>query len=183
MSYANFKHLIILVLKWERLNYNEANQEFRQSQGNPGLLSHSHRISRGSVVHTHTHTHTHRHTKYMLSPCRSLYLYLTSTVPSGFVSSPHFLSIVLLSSATVSEPVRLLAPVPLRDGSKRFHREEHQEELPRHAPVHGEVSSNWCCGRTSNSQNRVRKHCGCICVCSPSNIISTDQYLCIHLCL
>lgn len=85
--------------------------------------------------------------------------YLPFPVPSPFLIFSYFRSVVLLSSTTVSEPVCIFPSVPLWDSSQRVHREEHQEELPRYAPVYGEISSNWSPGRTCQPQNGVWKHC------------------------
>lgn len=49
-------------------------------------------------------------------------------------------------SPSVSEPVCVLASVPLRNCSKWIHWKKHQEELPGNAPVHGEVPSDWSPG-------------------------------------
>lgn len=66
---------------------------------------------------------------------------------------------------TVSESVCILASFPLRDRSKWFHWKEHQEELPCHAPVHGEVSPNWSSRCTRQPQNRVKRHFVCMGYC------------------
>lgn len=58
----------------------------------------------------------------------------------------------------VSESICVLSSVPLWDSPEWIHWKEHQEELPSHAPVHGEVPSNWCCGRTCQPQIRVKMH-------------------------
>lgn len=72
---------------------------------------------------------------------------------------------------SVPEPLRLLASFPLRDGPEWLHGEEHPEELPGHAPVHGQVPSDGSPGRSGQPQNRVTDaslfflfQCVCVCV-------------------
>lgn len=74
------------------------------------------------------------------------------TVAKETRQNPSFLLPVLISVvpflSPVSEPVRVLASVPLWYRSEWIHGEEHQEELPGNAPVHGEIPSDWSPGRS-----------------------------------
>lgn len=61
---------------------------------------------------------------------------------------PVLTSIVPCPPPPVSEPVRVLAAVPLWYCPEWIHGEEHQEELPGNAPVHGEIPSDRSPGRS-----------------------------------
>lgn len=114
---------------------------------------------------------------YSFSLCLCFYAFCSLS----FGSPPSFHLCSLLSSS-VSEPICILTSFPLRDCSKWIHGEKHQEELPGHAPVHGEISSNWRPGCTCQPQIRVtdlwssissqnttcqslRKHYSTVCMC------------------
>lgn len=88
----------------------------------------------------------------------SLFVLLSHAVFSPFEQYVT-ISLYLFFLTAVPEPVLLFPSISVRDGSKREHRAQHQEELPRYASVHDQIPSDRRRGCTSQPQDRVLLTC------------------------